>query len=48
MTKTINISDKAYEWLLKKSSQKTIEQNKSISMAEVVDDLIEENTNEKD
>ena len=40
MSKTINISDTAYEWLLKKASKETINNSKNISMADVVDDLI--------
>ena len=40
MTKTINISDSAYEWLLKKSSRQTIEAKQNVSIADVVDELI--------
>ena len=41
MSRIINISDNAYQWLLKKSSRQSIEKNKNVSMANVVDELIE-------
>ena len=40
MAKVINVSEEAYQWLLKKASKETINNNKNISMADVVDDLI--------
>ena len=42
MVKQISVSDAAYEWLLKKSSKQSITDNKRISMADIVDDLIKE------
>lgn len=40
MTKTINVSDKAYAWLLNKASRQTMEAEQNISMADVLDELI--------
>ena len=38
--KTIRISDDAYEWILKKSSEYSILRNENVSMADVVDVII--------
>ena len=40
MVKSISISEEGYEWLLKKASKQTIELNKNVSMADIVDQLI--------
>ena len=40
MTKVINISDEAYEEILKRSSKKQIELGRSVSMAEILDEII--------
>ena len=42
MGKSINVSDAAYEWLLKETSKETTKQNKNVSIAEIVDRLIKE------
>ena len=44
MTKVINISDEAYEELLKRSSKKQIEISRSVSMAEILDEILDFNT----
>ena len=42
MVKQISVSDEAYEWILKKSSKQSINDNRKVSMADVVDDLIKQ------
>ena len=41
MVKQISVSDDAYEWLMKKSSEDSIKENKRVSIADVVDKLIQ-------
>ena len=40
MTKTINISDEAYEWLLGASAKEQLKETKKTSIADIVDTLI--------
>ena len=39
--KTIRISNEAYEWILRKSSEYTIKRKENVSMADIVDEIIE-------
>ena len=39
--KTIRISDEAYEWILRKSSEYSIGRNENVSMADIIDEVIE-------
>lgn len=41
MAKVISISDDAYKWILKKSSEYSIGRNENVSMADIVDEMIE-------
>jgi hypothetical protein len=41
MARVISVSDEAYEWILKKSSEYSIERNENVSMAGIIDEVIE-------
>lgn len=41
MTKVIGVSDEAYEFILSRASKQSVEQQRSVSMTEVIDEIVD-------